>query len=99
MVHMGNNDCAPLINNHFQAWEYGPVQPELYHKVKFCGDNPIPNIFFGTADIGGTLEAAMWVRPVTSAGIGFVGSFKAQECTENMPNSTIGQTSEQCQAR
>ena len=27
----------PLINDGFQAWEYGPVAPNLYHRVKGFG--------------------------------------------------------------
>jgi uncharacterized phage-associated protein len=31
----------PLFSASFEAWDYGPVVPEIYHKYKYCGDNPI----------------------------------------------------------
>jgi len=31
----------PLFNEEIQAWTYGPVIPELYHKVKNYGASPI----------------------------------------------------------
>lgn len=30
-----------FINCHFKAWKHGPVCPEIYHKYKDCGYNPI----------------------------------------------------------
>lgn len=34
---------APLINETFQAWMYGPVIPEIYQDFKFYGSRPITN--------------------------------------------------------
>jgi uncharacterized phage-associated protein len=31
----------PLIRNHFESWDYGPVVASLYHRLKHYGDGPI----------------------------------------------------------
>ena len=31
----------PLVQGEFEAWEYGPVLPELYSQTKFAGRMPI----------------------------------------------------------
>ena len=36
---------APLIHEHFEAWDYGPVIPKLYHHAKGFGDRPVRNVF------------------------------------------------------
>ncbi|MEM1149311.1 MAG: type II toxin-antitoxin system antitoxin SocA domain-containing protein [Pseudomonadota bacterium] len=41
MVHAGRGR-GHLASNPFQAWDYGPVEPELYHKLKAYGAKPIP---------------------------------------------------------
>lgn len=41
MVHLGRHG-EPLATNVFQAWDYGPVEPELYHKLKAYGSSHIP---------------------------------------------------------
>lgn len=46
MVHLGEAG-EPLVNERFEAWDYGPVSPELYHQVKVFGSGPIRNIFHG----------------------------------------------------
>lgn len=47
MVHLGRGN-GPLVTGHFEAWDYGPVHPNLYQKVKAFGAKPIPNIFWNT---------------------------------------------------
>lgn len=45
--YMGTHGGAPLFNANFQAWDYGPVEPDVYHRVKCYGASPIePQIFF-----------------------------------------------------
>ena len=41
MIHLGR-DRGRLATNTFQAWDYGPVEPQLYHKLKAYGSNTIP---------------------------------------------------------
>lgn len=43
---LGRND-VPLIDEEFEAWQYGPVLNNLYHQLKIFGNKPITNIFYG----------------------------------------------------
>lgn len=36
----------PLFPEHFEAWDYGPVVPKLYHKLKMFGAKPVQDIFY-----------------------------------------------------
>ena len=51
MVYMGKHGGRRLIDDSFEAWEYGPVLPSVYHKVKIFGGNPVRDIFFGEEPI------------------------------------------------
>lgn len=44
MLHLGRFD-TPLIREQWQAWSYGPVQPDLYHRAKIFGAEPVKDIF------------------------------------------------------
>ena len=44
MIHLGEKD-VPLIKESFEAWVFGPVVPELYHRAKVFGSEPVQNIF------------------------------------------------------
>lgn len=44
MFHLGEHG-VPLIKEHFEAWDYGPVQPDLYHHVKVFGSSPVKSMF------------------------------------------------------
>ena len=46
MFHMGRNMGQPLMKAHFEAWDYGPVEPNLYHRAKIFGDSNLKNIFY-----------------------------------------------------
>lgn len=58
MNYIGQSNSR-LIDEDFEAWDYGPVLPSLYHKCKAFGSKAIPNIFWGAKDISGTSEAKM----------------------------------------
>ena len=45
MIHMGRNNGTPLFEGQFQAWDYGPVEPSIYHRAKGYGSSPLPDIF------------------------------------------------------
>jgi len=51
--HMEINSGQPLVGSSFEAWQFGPVMPELYHEFKRYGSQRITgraiNIFGGAA--------------------------------------------------
>jgi uncharacterized phage-associated protein len=49
MLFMGENDGQRLITTDFEAWDYGPVSPEIYRSARMFGANPIQDIFFGVS--------------------------------------------------
>ena len=55
MVHLGRTG-ERLVDGEFEAWDYGPVNPDLYRTVRIFGDKPIQNVFFGAPRIFGTPE-------------------------------------------
>jgi len=48
MKFLGRNDGRPLISRNFEAWKYGPVVPELYHRLKAFGNKAVGDIFLVT---------------------------------------------------
>ena len=40
-----SNGNAPLLRDDFEAWDYGPVVPEVYRRAKVFGSKPVGNIF------------------------------------------------------
>jgi uncharacterized phage-associated protein len=45
MFYLGRTGGKPLVPGHFEAWDYGPVHPELYHRAKIFGSDHVENIF------------------------------------------------------
>ncbi|TVR79087.1 MAG: DUF4065 domain-containing protein [Rhodospirillales bacterium] len=63
MVHLGPHG-VPLVDGRFEAWDYGPVHPTLYHHAKVFGSSPVGNIFHSVGEIppgpeAETLDAAL----------------------------------------
>lgn len=50
MFHLGRTG-EPLVTGQFEAWDYGPVHPALYHRVKVFGSDPVGNIFNDVPDV------------------------------------------------
>lgn len=46
MLFMGENGGSRLVDTEFEAWDYGPVSPEVYKRVRMFGANPIQDVFF-----------------------------------------------------
>ena len=58
LFYLGESNGNPLLREHFEAWDYGPVQPDLYRSVRIFGSSPIENIFHFADDISeGSPEA------------------------------------------
>jgi uncharacterized phage-associated protein len=47
MFYMGKHG-EPLVDERFQAWDYGPVLPKLYEKIKFYGREPVKDVFYNS---------------------------------------------------
>lgn len=47
MISLGrSNGDNPMLSEHFQAWDYGPVLPSAYHHAKLFGNNTIRPFIF-----------------------------------------------------
>ncbi|WP_075216033.1 Panacea domain-containing protein [Mongoliimonas terrestris] len=59
MVYMGRYAGQRLVDAQFEAWDYGPVEPKLYHHVRAFGHKPIGDFFFSAKSLNGTAEGAV----------------------------------------
>ena len=47
MYHIGFCDKTPLVFGCFEAWDFGPVHPKLYQKLKVFGADPVEDYLHG----------------------------------------------------
>jgi uncharacterized phage-associated protein len=57
MLHLGSEGTR-LIDACFQAWDFGPILPEPYRKLRIFGVRPIRDVFCSAHPINGASEAA-----------------------------------------
>lgn len=74
MYHLGRTG-SPLISEEFEAWDYGPVVPDVYARAKGFGRSAVPNVFH-------------WVPPVVE-GTPEMGTLRT--IAESTKNFTPGQ--------
>ena len=67
MWRLGERD-EPLIYENFEAWDYGPVVPRLYHKAKAFGSGPVQNVFWSEEDISDSDEGKLLADVVVGLG-------------------------------
>lgn len=64
---MGENDGEPLIDQHFEAWSYGPVLKNVYNKTKIFGAKNIrEHVFYSTKDIDDESAEAKNIKKISN---------------------------------
>ena len=62
MFFMGQRDGTPLISGTFEAWDFGPVHPALYHELKVYGAEIIgPEAFQAYSTVPDAHEGASFL--------------------------------------
>ena len=44
--YLAENDGQPLINEYFEAWDYGPVVPTVYYEFREYADRPVRRLAY-----------------------------------------------------
>jgi len=68
MFNLGRTGGRPLVSGNFEAWNYGPVHPDLYHVAKVFGSDPVKNIFHAAPDLPEWPDAAILDEAYDSLG-------------------------------
>ena len=67
MITLGRtNGVSGLVTEHFQAWDYGPVLPSVYHRAKAFGSGAVQNIFRGLPEAPDGVEKSAIAEVVKS---------------------------------
>lgn len=104
MFYLGRTQGKPLISGEFEAWDYGPVHPTLYHRIKVYGSDPVGNVFHNVPDLPdgpeaniideaysslGSVSASRLVKATHRAGGAWETHYQKGERNCVMPNSDI----------
>lgn len=66
MFHLGRTG-EPLVLEDFEAWDYGPVIPRLYHHLKGFGNDPVRNVFHWIPAVSSDMEEFSVLEEVAEA--------------------------------
>ncbi|MBL8567094.1 MAG: SocA family protein, partial [Hyphomicrobiaceae bacterium] len=67
MFHLGRTG-EPLVTGQFEAWDYGPVHPALYHRAKVFGADPVANVFHDIPEVPPGSERDILDEALTNLG-------------------------------
>jgi uncharacterized phage-associated protein len=67
MFYLGRTG-EPLVHGQFEAWDYGPVHPDLYHKAKIFGSDNVQNVFHANSDLSESPERKVIDEAYSSLG-------------------------------
>lgn len=72
MYHLGTTG-QPLLREDFEAWDYGPVVPDVYSQAKGFGSGPVRNVFHwvpsvppGTSEYDVLSQVAEMTKPFSA---------------------------------
>ena len=82
MFYLGRTGGQPLVAGEFEAWDYGPVHPTLYHKIKIYGSEPVGNVFHSIPDIPDGPEAS--IIDEAYDGLGKIGASRLVKVTHRI---------------
>lgn len=52
LLYIGRTSGQLLMDANFEAWDYGPVEPSVYQKVKYFGSGAISDVFCDALEFG-----------------------------------------------
>lgn len=61
-----NKGIEPLVSERFEAWDYGPVLPSVYHRAKAFGNGPVQDVFHSFPATDDSAECQIIRETVTS---------------------------------
>jgi uncharacterized phage-associated protein len=66
MYHLGTTG-SPLVHEAFEAWDYGPVVPDVYARAKGFGKASVPNVFHWIPEVPESSPEMATLRAISSS--------------------------------
>lgn len=82
MIYSGRHGQPLIEDERFQAWNYGPVLPNVYRRASTFGAGPIKNVFHSVSDIPTDRAEAELIKAVVER-FSSIPAFKLVELTHD----------------